>query len=204
MLACWCITGRGPQPWPGLVLPAQGKWERGLCGARTGPITLPALEPPPPCEGRGMAVSTQLYRQETVALRAQGTGVRGPDHRARWQGARMLPSSPGPHLLHPRPSHTRPGSEAAASQDVARPPGAAWMKRPREDPSNLRLVVTSRTEWELDRREGLLCTASRVARKSGVCFSSQWVTSSSRKYHQDDNRKDGKAFFCCFLIRLRR
>lgn len=30
------------------------------------------------------------------------------------------------------------------------------------------------------------------------------VTSSSCKYHQDNSRKDGKAFLFCFLIRLRR
>lgn len=78
---CACVAPvRAQCRWRVQLHPAAWKRGCGLSGTGRGPVSvLPACPgaSPAPWRGRGTSVSTQLYRQETGALRAQGTGVGG-------------------------------------------------------------------------------------------------------------------------------
>lgn len=140
---CWRITPCRPCTWPGLVLLAQRKWKHSV-GKRAGRLgwgsvfyvlfaevlsPLPLLEPPHPLRGRGVSVSILLYRQETVAQRAQGTGAQG--RTAGKQGARVQASSPGPCLLRARPSRTPQPGFSGLCWALGRGTGC---KQPKKDP----------------------------------------------------------------------
>lgn len=149
---CWRITPCRPCTWPGLVLLAQRKWKHSV-GKRAGRLgwgsvfyvlfaevlsPLPLLEPPHPLRGRGVSVYILLYRQETVAQRAQGTGAQVAQLASRVPGCRLqvqalVYSVQG---LHAHPS--------LASQDSAGPWGEAQaVNNQRKTQNNLSLVVTS-------------------------------------------------------------
>lgn len=165
-----------------------------LHGACRNPATLPW--------GRGVSTSTLLDRQETAALRAQVVGG--------MQATLLASRVPGCSLhvqalvscatdLHAHPS--------PAPEDSTRPGAVARAQPPKKDPkSSQSSGDIHQTECEINRCWSLLYVASEIERKLvGVLLQlPKLVTSSSCKYHQDNNRKGGKAFLLCFLIRLRR